>query len=498
MQKPNDVRKFVIGAEQAEARGDHAEAERLLRRALVLQEFSLGAEHVEVAKTLNNLAIVSEMNGRLGDAEACYRRAFAIAVSKLTPTDPFFVTSRENLEQFCQARGLPFNSPPVPLRSSPEAPMRPPAPPPRAAAPPASAPATTAPPKTAAPLSDALVSPGAPEMTIAVPRAAAPPKPVTAPRTATPATAAPPASMADMPFLSETTISQTSVPTRAATPRKPVTPPRTAPTAGAARSVPLEDMPFRSEAAKAPHSAPDPDATLPMTHSAVPVLAARRGSSRAILLALAALVLIGAGWYWFASSAPPERAASSAVAPGGDAPTPAADPAPPERKPSTPERKPSPAAPKATAEPESAAPPAAKPTLPPPAPAAAAPGVATAPAPPSATTRPSSSVTVVTSQACRSLIRSDAWTCTPATGTQSPGRLYFYTRVASPRDTTIEHRWYRGDRLEQSVPLSIRANEAGYRTYSQLAIGPDRAGSWKVELRTQDGQVLDQQTFSVR
>jgi DUF2914 family protein/tetratricopeptide repeat protein len=486
MQKPNDVRKFVIGAEQAEARGDHAEAERLLRRALVLQEFSLGAEHIEVAKTLNNLAIVSEMNGRLGDAEACYRRAFAIAVSKLAPTDPFFVTSRENLEQFCQARGLPFNSPPVPPRSSPDAPMRPPAPPPRAAAPP-----TTAPPKTAAPPSDAtLLNPAAPEMTIAVPRAAAPPKPVTPPRTATPATAAPPASMADMPFLSETAISQTSVPTRAATPQKPVTP-RTSQTASAARSVPLEDMPFRSEAAKAPRSAPDPAATLPITHSAVPVPPARRGSSRAILLALAALVLIGAGWYWFASSALPERAASSAVATGGDAPAPAADPA-------LPERQPSPPAPRATAEPETAAPPAAKPTVPPPAPAASAPGVATAPAPPSATTRPSSSVTVVTSQACRSLTRSDAWTCTPATGTQSPGRLYFYTRVASPRDTTIEHRWYRGDRLEQSVPLSIRANAAGYRTYSQLAIGPDRAGSWKVELRTQDGQVLDQQTFSVR
>jgi hypothetical protein len=70
--------------------------------------------------------------------------------------------------------------------------------------------------------------------------------------------------------------------------------------------------------------------------------------------------------------------------------------------------------------------------------------------------------------------------------------------VASPRDTTIEHRWYRGDRLEQTVSLRIRANPAGYRTYSQLAISPDRAGAWKVELRTQDGQVLDQQTFSVR
>src|SRR5262245_11557342 len=497
MQKPNDVRKFVIGAEQAEARGDHAEAERLLRRALVLQEFSLGAEHIEVAKTLNNLAIVSEMNGRLGDAEACYRRAFAIAVSKLAPTDPFFVTSRENLEQFCQARGLPFN-PPVSPRSSPEAPMRPPAAPPRAAAPlasapPASAPATTAPPKTVAPPIDpTLASPGTPAKTVVPPRVAAPPKPVTAPRTTAPASPAHPASMADMPFLSEATMSPTSTPTRVATPRTPVPPPRAATTGGAARSVPLEDMQFRSEAAIAPPAAPArADATLPMTHSAVPVPVGRRGPGRAIMLGLAALVLVTAGWYWFSSSTPPERAVSSAVATAGSTPAPAADPAPPQSKPSQP-------APSAADKPGAAAPPATEPVVPPRAPVASAPAVATAPAPPPAATRPSSSITVVTSHACRSLTRSNAWTCTPATGTQSPGRLYFYTRVASPRDTTIEHRWYRGDRLEQTVSLGIRANAAGYRTYSQLAISPDRAGSWKVELRTQDGQVLDQQTFSVR
>ena len=357
MQKPTDVRKFVIGAEQAEARGDHAEAERLLRRALVLQEFSLGAEHIEVAKTLNNLAIVSEMNGRLGDAETCYRRAYAIAVAKLAPTDPFFVTSRENLEQFCQARGLPFTRPPV----SPDAPMRPPAPPPRAAAPPSSAPRASAPPRTApaqtaAPPSAATSpSPGGPAQTVVPPRMAAPPKPVTAPRTTTPANAAQ-ASTADMPFLSEATMSRTSAPTRTATPPKPVTPPPpTATTTSAARSVTLDDMSFRSEATIArPSAAVRADETLPMTHSAVPVLVARRGPRRAMMLTLAALVLVTAGWYWFASSTPNDRGASSVVSSAGNTPVPAADPAPPEPKPSQP-------APSAAAEPEAAAPRAAEP-----------------------------------------------------------------------------------------------------------------------------------------
>jgi hypothetical protein len=105
---------------------------------------------------------------------------------------------------------------------------------------------------------------------------------------------------------------------------------------------------------------------------------------------------------------------------------------------------------------------------------------------------------VVNAEACRNLTRSNVWTCTPATGAQAPGRIYFYTRVASPKDTTIEHRWYRGDQLAQSVSLRIRASPEGFRTYSQFGISPDGAGSWKVELRTADGQVLGEDTFEIR
>jgi hypothetical protein len=454
MQKPTDVRTFVIGAEQAQARGDHGEAERLLRRALVLQESSLGAEHFEVAKTLNNLAIVCEMNGRLSDAETCYRRAYAIAVSKLAPTDPFLVTSRENLEQFCQARGLPFNSRSAPPRSSPPAPTRPSGPPPRVAAPSGTLPRTTA----------------------------SPPKSATAPRTATTVSASHTESIADLPLLSETAMSPRSTPPTAVAPPKPLTPSQTATTTRAAHPVTLADMPFRSEAAR-PSAPARVDATLPMTHSAVPVFAAERGPWRAIILGLAAFVLVIAAWYWFASSGPPERAALSPVATSGT-------PAPAEPSPSEP-------APVPAAESKAAAPPAAEPTAPPPAAVATDPAVATAPQPPT-TTLESSSVTVVNAEACRSLTRSNAWTCTPATGSQAPGTIYFYTRVASPRDTTIEHRWYRDDQLAQRVPLRIRASPEGFRTYSQIGISPDRAGSWKVELRTADGHVLGEDTFEIR
>jgi hypothetical protein len=128
----------------------------------------------------------------------------------------------------------------------------------------------------------------------------------------------------------------------------------------------------------------------------------------------------------------------------------------------------------------------------PPTPAAAEP---VAPERPTAKTR-ESSTTVLTAEVCRSLTRTGAWTCAPATGAQDPGLMYFYTRVVSLRDTTIEHRWYRDDRLEQRVPLRIRANPSGFRTYSQTRIS--RAGKWKVELRSQDGQLLDEKTFAVQ
>jgi hypothetical protein len=46
--------------------------------------------------------------------------------------------------------------------------------------------------------------------------------------------------------------------------------------------------------------------------------------------------------------------------------------------------------------------------------------------------------------------------------------------------------------------LSIQANGAGYRTYSRTTIAPERAGDWRVELRTEDGRMLREERFTVR
>jgi Protein of unknown function (DUF2914)/Tetratricopeptide repeat len=91
------------------------------------------------------------------------------------------------------------------------------------------------------------------------------------------------------------------------------------------------------------------------------------------------------------------------------------------------------------------------------------------------------------------------WRCDPASRSVLPGPLIFYTRLKSQSDTTVLHRWYRGDRLQQEVTLRIRANAAvGYRTYSRQTMDSRRAGDWKVELRTQDGVLLHEEGFVVR
>lgn len=113
---------------------------------------------------------------------------------------------------------------------------------------------------------------------------------------------------------------------------------------------------------------------------------------------------------------------------------------------------------------------------------------------PRATSAP---VSVVVAQLCSALSTTD-WRCAPASPPTAPGSLYFYTRIQSPLPATVEHRWYYAERLVQTVRLDISANRGpGYRTYSRQTISPERAGNWRVELRSQDGTVLHEERFVV-
>jgi Protein of unknown function (DUF2914)/Tetratricopeptide repeat len=115
------------------------------------------------------------------------------------------------------------------------------------------------------------------------------------------------------------------------------------------------------------------------------------------------------------------------------------------------------------------------------------------PAPPAPTpTRP----VVIRASLCGDL---DDWLCDPADRPVPPGPLFFYTQIKSTSDTTVQHRWYQDDRLLQTVTLRVQANRAaGYRTYSRNVMTSDSAGSWKIELRSEDGALLHEDRFTVR
>jgi hypothetical protein len=120
------------------------------------------------------------------------------------------------------------------------------------------------------------------------------------------------------------------------------------------------------------------------------------------------------------------------------------------------------------------------------------------PAPPSTVPRSPGAITLATAQLCRTLSTSGGkWGCDPAVDPVSPGPLVLYTRVRSPRDAVVVHRWYRGDALRQSVTLTIGANATeGYRTYSRQTV--DGGADWRVEVRTSDGTLLQERRFVVQ
>ena len=63
---------------------------------------------------------MTEKTGRLSDAEAFYRRASAIASASLPADHPMVAASRQNLEDFCRARGLPIEAPTLVTAAAPD------------------------------------------------------------------------------------------------------------------------------------------------------------------------------------------------------------------------------------------------------------------------------------------------------------------------------------------------------------------------------------------
>lgn len=382
MMESAEARPILAAAEAAAASNDYASAERLLRDAAVVQERTLGPAHPDLANTFNNLGVVCERTGRIDEADACYRRAHAIATAAFPPDHPFVATSRQNLEEFCVANGRSVEGPVEHATAAPPEPVT--------AAPPEPVPAgpiEPGPADTAAPMRLQFDTP-------------------------TPVDAGP-----------EKQGPTSSAPTQAT---------HTAERAAVTQGV-LERRPSR---------------VLPLGALAV------MGISFAIVLV--GLIV----WPSRDSNDAPPPAPESSSAATSDSP-PAAEPAA-ERAPAT----------------ASSAPPA-------PPPHRATPTVA------------AEGLTVADVRLCRTLTTSGQWDCEPLGDPAAPGPMVFYTRIVTPQPTTVQHRWYFGERLEQSVTLDIQPNSGGFRTFSRRTSNARRAGPWRVELRSHDGQLLREERFTV-
>jgi tetratricopeptide (TPR) repeat protein len=74
----------------------------LYRRALAIDEASLGADHPNVATHLNNLAGLLRADNRLAEAEPLYRRALAIDEVSLGADHPEVAIDLNNLATLLQ------------------------------------------------------------------------------------------------------------------------------------------------------------------------------------------------------------------------------------------------------------------------------------------------------------------------------------------------------------------------------------------------------------
>jgi hypothetical protein len=115
------------------------------------------------------------------------------------------------------------------------------------------------------------------------------------------------------------------------------------------------------------------------------------------------------------------------------------------------------------------------------------------------TAAPANPPVVTATRLCKELSTGSDWHCVPPGSPVDPGPVYFYTRVSSPTDTTVQHRWYHGARLLRTAELPIRANAIeGYRTFSRTTVNSQGSPDWRIELRSKDGALLHEERFVVR
>lgn len=460
-----EARSIIEEAEEAAASGHYVSAETLLREAARMQEKSLGPLHPDLANTLNNLAVVCEITGRLNDAEQCFRRACLIAITVLEEGHPFIATSRKNLHDFCEAHGKPIELPTAPPKVT-----EPPAPPKKVA--------VGGPPKVVTPPQKVAVEKPPAQPGVAAEPPATPPKPaVEAPPTKTAvetqllklAVEAPPSKPA-----AETRSLKLALEGPQPKAKIELTAPPKATNTAEAKATPSSEPRRISPHPVDPAGKTQVQTAPPAAPSAVRSRSLGRLAMGAMGPAAMLIMVLLIGRPWVTSSQPADSPSPARTEPARTVPapgppvTPASIPVPVEARPAP--IKPTPAASSGRIEPsETAA---------------------------AGTTATTSGPVVVKALLCGTLVD---WHCDPLKGPVDHGSVFFSTLVKSPVAATIQHRWYQGDRLHHSVEFRIQASpNFGYRSFSRNMMDEKSAGDWKVELRTEDGTLLYEERFSVK
>ena len=92
-------------ADLYQSQGNYPAAEPLYKRSLAIQEKALGAEHPDVANSLNNLALLYHLQGNYPAAEPLYKRSLAIREKVLGSEHPDVANSLSNLAGLYKSQG---------------------------------------------------------------------------------------------------------------------------------------------------------------------------------------------------------------------------------------------------------------------------------------------------------------------------------------------------------------------------------------------------------
>ena len=76
-------------------------------------------------------------------------------------------------------------------------------------------------------------------------------------------------------------------------------------------------------------------------------------------------------------------------------------------------------------------------------------------------------------------------------------KIYCFTRVVGAAEPTeIRHNWYFGEDMVASVVLPVRS--ANWRTFSSKTLIPEYTGEWRVEVLSQEGDLLKKIIFMIK